>query len=71
MARPKTPPPRNRAAEAAARGNRLVSFELPPEADAEIDRAAAHLAREQGSCTRAQALIWLLRQGARKLPKDG
>lgn len=61
--------PRNRSAEAKAAGRVLRAFELTPEADQAIDAAAAHLKIAQGTATRVQGLEWLIRQGAKKIPK--
>ncbi len=61
--------PRNRSAEAKTQGRILRAFELSAEADKLIDRAASHLAGGQGKATRVQGLEWLIRQGAKKIPK--
>lgn len=66
---PKIKTSRNRSAEALARGNVLRAFELSAEADSIIDRAAEHLAETTGRATKVQALEWLIRQGAKKIPK--
>ncbi len=61
--------PRNRCADARAKGRRMVTFEISPEFDALIDRVAAKLAREQGTCTRVQAVERMGREGAKTLLK--
>jgi len=61
--------PRNRSEEARAKGRALRAFELSAESDGLIDRARDHLAESLGACTRVQALEWLVRMGAKKIPK--
>lgn len=61
---------RNRSADALARGNVLVAFEIRQQTSALIDRAADAL-REGfgGRCTRVQALEKLIQEGAKKILK--
>ena len=70
MATKAKPAGRNRSAEARANGMFLRAFELTAEADAIIDRAAAHLETTQGRGTRAQAVEWLIRRGGKKIPAE-
>ena len=58
---------RNRAAEATAKGKRLVAFEISQELDGLIDEVAEALKGEMGSCTRVQALERMGREGAKRL----
>jgi hypothetical protein len=59
--------PRNRAEEALAKGRRLAMFELSQEFDALIEQVRRLVAKEQGSCSRVQALERMGRAGARVL----
>ncbi len=60
---PTTKPPRNRA------GRNQVNCVLSAEASEAIAEIAAHRASEQGSCTRAQAVEWALRETAKRIRK--
>ncbi len=60
---PTTKPPRNRA------GRNQVNCVLTSEATTAIEEIAAHRAAEQGSCTRAQAVEWALRETAKRIRK--
>jgi len=59
--------PRNRAAEARAKGRRLAMFEISEELDALIERVRSALAARLGSCTRLQALEDMGRRGAKQI----
>ncbi len=60
---PTTKPPRNRA------GRNQVNVELTSEASEAIVLIVAHRCLEQGSCTRAQAVEWALRETAKRIRK--
>ena len=60
--------PRNRSTEAAAAGRRMVAFEITPEADRLINLTVVYLATTTGRANRVQALEWLIRMGAKKVP---
>lgn len=60
---------RNRSAEARGQGRKLQSFILGAETDRAIERAIEHLTGEIGRCSKVQALEWLVKQGATKIPK--
>ncbi|MCA1684750.1 MAG: hypothetical protein LC745_01940 [Planctomycetia bacterium] len=59
--------PRNRSAEAKARGKRLTMFEISQEFDELIERVRETLALEMGSCSRLQALERMGREGAKRI----
>ncbi len=66
--------PRNRSAEAKAKGKKLAMFEITGQLDALIEDVRVCLARQLGSCTRTQALENMARRGAEiilKIPPIG
>lgn len=75
MSKSASKPPRNRSAQARDHGRVLCSFELTAEASALIDQAVAYLRDRdlasdgRGRATRVQALEWLVRTGAKKIPE--
>ena len=60
---------RNRAAEAKAAGLAMKSFILPKDALDYITEAQEYLRGRQGRATQVQGLIYLIREGAKRLPR--
>ena len=64
-----TTQPSTRAARIQSQGRVQRAFELSIEADDLIETAIGRLQSNIPHCTKLQALEWLIRQGAKRLPK--
>ena len=60
---------RNRSAEAKAVGMAMKSFILPQDAIDQITEAQQYLRGRMGRATQVQGLIYLIREGAKRLPR--
>ncbi len=62
-----TKKPRNRSAEAKARGRKLAMFEISGKLDERIEEVREFLADRFGTCTRTQALEDMAERGATQI----